>query len=118
MNDSIRLSITEIAGSPHCVASDDGQQVYEQIEREMRQGRKIIVSFRNAQHFTTAFLSAAIGQLYGEFTEENIRNQLTVEDAEPDDLVLLRRVVDTAKRYFSDPEYRKVLDEFFGNEHD
>ena len=43
---------------------------------------------------TSAFLNAAIGQLYGTFSEGQIRSQLKVEDVEPDDLALLKRVVD------------------------
>ena len=52
---------------------------------------------------TAAFLNAAIGQLYGRFNEERIRSLLKVEDMQPDDIALLKRVVDTAKLYFKDP---------------
>lgn len=46
----------------------------------------------------------AIGQLYGEFSEEQIREYLSVTEMDNDDLGLLKRVVDTAKRYFKDPQ--------------
>jgi len=63
---------------------------------------------------TSAFLNAAIGQLYGNFTEEEIRNALTVKDIEQDDLALLSRVIETAKEYFKNPKradqaYREEL---------
>ena len=51
---------------------------------------------------TAAFLNAAIGQLYGTFTEKQIRSLLRVEDIEPQDAALLKRVVETAKLYFQD----------------
>jgi len=53
---------------------------------------------------TPAFLNAAIGQLYSLFSENEIRARLKVTDLEPDDQALLKRVVDTAKEYFKDPE--------------
>jgi len=53
---------------------------------------------------TSAFLNAAVGQLYGEFNEDVIREHLSVIDAEGDQLVLLKRVVDRAKEFFRDPE--------------
>ena len=49
---------------------------------------------------TPAFLNAAIGQMYGEFPEAQIKANLSVADMEPDDLELLKRVVDSAKDYF------------------
>jgi len=103
VNESITLSVFEIVGSPLCVASDDGEKVYERIEKAMRQGRSVALSFLNVTSLTSAFLNAAIGQLYGEFSEAEIRAKLTVKDMEPDDLALLRRVVETAKAYFQDP---------------
>jgi hypothetical protein len=57
---------------------------------------------------TSAFLNAAIGQLYGEFDEKEIRALLTVANIQPDDLALLKRVVDTAKLYFSDPQQFEI----------
>ena len=65
---------------------------------------------------TSAFLNAAIGQLYGTFSEGQIRSLLKVEDIEPEDAVLLKRVVETAKLYFQDRQrfdqaVREVLED-------
>ena len=65
---------------------------------------------------TPAFLNAAIGQLYGTLTEKQIRSHLRVEDIEPQDAVLLKRVVETAKSYFQDRHrfdqvFREVLED-------
>lgn len=103
MTESITLSVFEIVGNPLCVASDDGEKVYERIEKAMKQGRSVSLTFMNITSLTSAFLNAAIGQLYGEFSEVEIREKLTVKDMEPDDLALLKRVVVTAKAYFQDP---------------
>jgi len=64
----------------------------------------VILSFHNISTLTSAFLNAAVGQLYGEFSEEQIRALLKVQDMQPDDLALLKRVVETAKQYFKDPD--------------
>jgi hypothetical protein len=103
VSEIITIPVFEIVGSALCVASDDGEKVYERIEKAIRQGRSIALSFANVTSLTSAFLNAAIGQLYGEFPEEEIRAKLSVREMEPDDLALLKRVVDTAKVYFRDP---------------
>ena len=68
---------------------------------------------------TQAFLNAAIGQLYGIFSEKQIRALLRAQDIEQDDLALLKRVVETAKQYFKDPErFDRAVRETLGDESD
>lgn len=104
MKKNITVGVFEIVGSPLCVASDDGQKVYERIASALKEDRSVTVSFLNISSVTSAFLNAAIGQLYGTFSEAEIRSKLKVKDMQPDDLALLKRVVDTAKQYFKDPK--------------
>lgn len=111
MSQDVVISPFEIVGSPLCVASDDGQKVYERIAAAMREGQKVIVSFRNVTSVTSAFLNAAIGQLYDFFSADLIRAKLQVKDMVPEDLALLKRVVDTAKAYFKDPERFKKAEQ-------
>jgi hypothetical protein len=82
MNEIITLSVFEIVGSSLCAASDDGEKVYERIRKAIRQGRSVALSFLNVTSMSPTFL----------------------KDMEPDDLVLLKRVVETAKAYFKNPE--------------
>ena len=116
MKKNITLSVFEIVGSPLCVASDDGQRVFERIASALKENRNVSVSFRNVSSLTSAFLNAAIGQLYGSFSEDQIRAQLKVKDMQPDDLALLKRVVDTAKEYFKDPRrFDRAVEEALGD---
>ena len=112
MSEKIKISIFEVVGSPLCVASGDGQKVYERLNATLETDREVVLSFHNVTTLTSAFLNAAIGQLYGIFSEEQIRAQLKVEDMEQDDLALLKRVVDNAKLYFKDRKrFDKVVEE-------
>lgn len=116
MKKNITLSVFEIVGSPLCVASDDGQRVYDRIASALKEDRNVTLSFINVSSLTSAFLNAAIGQLYGSFSEDQIRSQLKVKDMQPDDLALLKRVVETAKEYFKDPKrFDKAVQEVIGD---
>ena len=116
MQKQLMISVFEVVGSPLCVASSDGQKVYERLASAMKEGWSVTVSFYNISTLTSAFLNAAIGQLYGEFSQEKIRALLKVQDMQPDDLALLKRVVETAKEYFKDPQKfdQAVRDEMGG----
>jgi hypothetical protein len=67
------------------------------------------LSFQNVESLTSAFLNAAVGQLYGSFDQELLKERLSVEEIERDDLALLKRVIDTAKQYFKDPEVIEAI---------
>ncbi len=119
MQKNTTLSIFTVVGSPLCVASGDGQKVYERLAAALREGRNVILSFHNISTLTSAFLNAAIGQLYGEFSEGEIRALLKVQDIQPDDLALLKRVVETAKLYFKDPQkFDQAVRDALGDEND
>ncbi len=116
MSEQITLQLTEVVGSTLCVASEDGQKVYEQIARALQDQHKVQLSFLNVESLTSAFLNAAVGQLYGTFPEEQLKSSLSVVDIEKDDLVLLKRVIETAKLYFAAPDimdsaWQKVVGE-------
>ena len=104
MKKNITINVFEVVGSPLCVASDDGQRVFERIASAFKEEKNVTISFLNVSSMTSAFLNAAIGQLYGSFSQDQIRAGLKVKDMQPDDLALLKRVVDTAKQYFKDPK--------------
>ncbi len=119
MEKSLVISIFQVVGSPLCVASDDGQKVYDRLAAALHQGRCVSLSFRNVSVLTSAFLNAAVGQLYGKFDEHQIRELLQVEDMQPDDVALLERVVKTAKQFFRDPErFSNVVKEVLEEEDD
>ena len=117
MSENIRISMFEVVGSPFCVASGDGQKIYDRLDAALKADQEVVLSFHNVTALTGAFLGTAIGQLYGTFSEEKIQSLLKVEDANPDDLRLLRSAVNNAKLYFKDPErFNQAIREVMGDE--
>ena len=115
--ETMRLSVLDETGTSLCVASDDGHALYERLARALDSGRRTVLSFRGVNTLTPAFLSAAIGQLYGRFEEEHLRTLFSVEDLSPDDRALLNRSIDTAKLYYGDrvafaQDIREVEDDY------
>ena len=117
MSEKIRISMFEVVGSPFCVASDDGQKIYDRLDAALKADQEVVLSFHNVTALTGAFLSAAVGQLYGTFSEEKIQSLLKVEDAKLNDLGLLRSAVNNAKLYFKNPErFNQAVREVMGDE--
>jgi hypothetical protein len=105
MSEQTTLRVYDIVGGELCIASDDGQKVYEQIVAALQEGKSVELSFDGVVDLTSSFLNTAIGQLYnGDFDENTLRTKLSVaDDTKPEDVFLLMRVVDRAKNFFNNP---------------
>ena len=114
MNKEVVVRVVDVIGTSLAVSSDDGQKVFDKVAPLLKQGQKVRLSFENIETVISAFLNAAIGQLYGEFQEDQIRESFGVpRDMSPEDLALLKRVVDNAKLYFKN---RKEFDQAWKEE--
>ena len=115
MPDKFSFQVYGIVDGSLCVATEDGQKVFDQIVPFLQRGHSVELSFLNVDIMTTAFLNAAIGQLYGQFDEKTIESLLTVQDLLPEDEPLLALVKESAKRYFED-EDPDLYDRYFHEE--
>lgn len=101
----IVIEIYKIVDGGICVAADDGKKVYEAIFDVLKSDNKVVLSFYGITRMTTAFLNAAVGQMYGDFDEQYILAHLEPPiHCEPWHLTRLKLVTDTAKMYFKDPQ--------------
>jgi len=117
MAEPITIRVLDIVGSNICVSADDGQRLYDKIKPLLDQNLKVILSFQGVETLISTFLNAAIGQLYGVFPHEKLRDDLTVTGLEVDDIEALDLVVKNAKAYFSRPrEYDQAWKDEVGDE--
>ena len=115
MTREFEVSVSSVVGNPLCVASNDGQKVYDKLKPALEADQKTVLSFHNVSLLTPAFLSTALGQLYGSFDEEKIRDLLKVQDISPEDQNLLKHVIETAKDYFRNPQqFSRIVNEELG----
>lgn len=101
MSDQIKIKVADLIGSQICISAEDGQKVFGKVEQLVKAGKHVTISFENVSMLISLFLNVAIGQLYSSISEEAIRAQLKVEGLSSDDMELLKRVVDNAKKYYS-----------------
>lgn len=101
--ETVNINILNVVGDKFCTEAEDGQKVFEIITKALKEHRKVTLSFLNIEMLTTAFLNTAVGQLYRDYSEEFIKDKLAVENITPSGSISLKRVVDTAKMYYKNP---------------
>lgn len=104
MNNQVKIKITDLIGSSLCISAEDGQKIYDKIVNILDANNIVIISFENVSMIISLFLNISIGQLYGKYSEDFIKSNIKVEGLFDDDLELLKRVVDNAKKYYSKKE--------------
>jgi anaerobic ribonucleoside-triphosphate reductase len=111
----VELMVINIVGNGICVDADDGERIFEMIHKTLTTNSNVEVSFLNVQMLTSAFLNTAIGRLYKDYTEEEIKKRISIKDISDIDKSLLKRVVKNAKLYYKDPTWmEKTLSEITG----
>src|SRR5207247_652796 len=116
MSEPLLISIHEITGCPYAVAVSDGDRVREKIVPALREGRQITLSFRGIELVVSAFLSAAIGQLYGDFPEAKVDLLVVVQELPPGTDTIVNSARAWAKAFYREPAayeraIQKALDE-------
>jgi hypothetical protein len=112
MAEPVFISVREIVGDPLCIATDDGDRVRERIAPPLREGRRVILSFGGVEMVIPAFLSSAIGQLYGEFSEAQVDSLVVVQDLPEGIHPIIESSRHWAKAYYRDPvAYERTIQE-------
>jgi hypothetical protein len=115
--DKIKINVFNIVGYSDCTLPEDGDKVYSALDKALSKDKKVVISFKNIDKLTSAFLNNAIGKLYGKFDEDKIKESLSLEDISSSGKILLKRVVSTAKLYFKNPDkMRESIKEILGED--
>lgn len=101
MNERIIICVADIIGGSLCFSAEDGQRVFDKMKPLLMQDKKITISFEWITTLLPFFLNVSVGQLYGTFTEEQVRTQVEVDGLKEGDVEMLERVIVNAKKYYS-----------------
>lgn len=104
--------VGDIVGGEYLVSSLDGGKVFRAIEERLLDGKHVRVEFPAVELLTSAFLNAAIGQLYGRFDRKLIEQRLEIVGLNRDEEQLLQRVIEAAMFYFQNrAEFERAIRE-------
>ncbi len=110
------FKIYDIAGVM-ATDSESGQTLHDLILPELQKGNAVNLDFTGVEIFATLFFNFAIGQLLASVSIATLRSHLHIHALSADGQAILDKAVDFAQRYYSDPKYRKAVDEVFEEEY-
>jgi hypothetical protein len=109
MNMKLTIKIGEIVG-PNCVTFDDGQVIYSKIVEEIKAGNPVTLDFTGTKIFASPFFNGSVGSLFKDIESEKLNRLLEIINLNDDANTSLRRVIENAKKYYSDSAHRTASD--------
>jgi hypothetical protein len=105
------IRIFEEVGGDSAISVEDGDAIFKKIDNAISNGMSVTLDFQNIKLIITAFLNAAIGQLYSKYNSEQLNDKLNIENISSEDIRLFKKVIERAKEYFSNPdEFKSTVD--------
>lgn len=104
----MNLPIRQLVG-PNCITLEDGQTVYEKIFPELKEKHPIELDFSDVKLFASPFFNAAIGQLFRDFSSDDLNQLLVMRGLTANGAIVLRKVAENAKTYYSSEKVKNAI---------
>lgn len=102
------IEIFEVLQGSTAAFQDEGAKVYSLVESEIKNNRKVVLSFKGIEHCSTLFLNASVGRLYKTFSSDVIQSLLVIEGIENNAFIysMIERVIFRAQ---NPQDYNAIL---------
>lgn len=101
--------IYEMTGE-YATDAESGQQIYDLIHTPLQANQPVELDFSGVNVFASAFFNFAIGQLLNDVPADRLNQRLQVTNLSHSGSSILNRVLENAKRYYSDTQYQEAVD--------
>ena len=99
-----KFVVSKLIEGSSAVSADDGQVIFDKIKDALHNNKLVELDFDGIEILTTAFLNAAIGQLYSKYTSDKLNQLLKLKNVSQEDLTLFQKVIRRAKEYYANPK--------------
>jgi len=106
----LKLSIYELVGE-NCITKEDGQKVFDEIYPVLKSRNQVVLDFSKVNIFASPFFNFSIGQLFKDFSLEEIKALLETKSLSQDGNNVLERVIDNSIKYYSNDRAMEIQNE-------
>lgn len=114
------IKVCDVIGSNSAITREDGEKLYQQIDKLLTQNIDVILDFEKIDFLITVFLNAAIGQLYKKYTSEDLNNHVNLINIKSEHREHFKDVIEFAKKFFKEDVSHEVseqqIDQIFEDE--
>lgn len=109
--DTLKIKITDHISLKKGITPDEAEPLYQMEMDAFRAGEKVVLDFEGVEMLTTAFLNVIIGNLYKDYTSEELKLMLSLENLDEATAIRIKKVTTNAKSFYSDEnDYTKTIE--------
>jgi STAS-like domain of unknown function (DUF4325) len=105
----MHIRISDMVGE-YAITAEDGDLVFQPVHEALVAGEDVEVDFEGVAVFASPFFNAAIGRLLEDISQETLRARLRLHNLSSDGHDVVRRVIENAKGFYSDPNRRQAIE--------
>lgn len=110
--DILKIKITDHISLNKGITPDEAEPLYQMEIDALRAGRTVVMDFDGVEMLTTAFLNVVIGNLYKDYTSEELKSMLKLEHLDEATAIRIKKVTTNAKSFYSnEKDYSKTIEE-------
>lgn len=106
----MEISIIKDIGK-NCITLDAGKKLYQLILPRLSAGQDVTLNFEGVTVFASPFFNAAVGHLMKDIDPAMLNKHLHFEKLTDTGFDVLKRVIENAKEYYSNPKAREALND-------
>lgn len=95
------IDVAQKINTPSALTQEQGNIIYNEIIASFEKKENIVLDFSNIESMISPFLNNAIGQLYGKYSSEYIKNHLNLVNFPPSKNSTLNIVINNAKKFYA-----------------
>ena len=100
----ILIKVSDYISCNKGITPDEAEPIYQKEMEVFKNGNTVILDFSDIELITTAFLNVLVGNLYKDFTSEQLRNMIQFSNITEIIARRIKKVTDNAKAFYSDQE--------------
>ena len=106
------IKINDFVSCHKGITPDEGEPIYSAIKQAFIEGSSVCLDFEGIEMMTTAFLNVVIGNLYKDYTSEQLKDLLSFSSLSTASALRIKKVTDNAKLFYKDEEkFAKVVED-------
>ena len=110
-NMSTTIKLNDFISCKKGITPDDGEPIYNAIMDSFKNNRSVILDFDGVEMMTTAFLNVVIGNLYKDYSSDQLKSLLDFSNLPASIAIRIKKVTDNAKLFYKDQEkYTKIIE--------
>lgn len=103
----LEIRVLDLVGE-FAITPDDGQQIFDRIRPELREGHGVLLDFTGVRVVASPFLNMAVGQLLENDPYGDIPDRIETKGLLAHDTNLFERVIANARKYYGNPVARRA----------